>query len=82
MYLGVGNEKLGSDFRKTRNFAGYCRNMVEFLCVRVPRLDATAIGNGIFPGITVTLLDGGQTAHFAFMPPLDIHKKPDVMCTI
>ncbi|GFV30567.1 hypothetical protein TNCV_41921 [Trichonephila clavipes] len=29
----------------------------------------------------VTLLDGGQTAHFAFMPPLDIHKKLDAMCT-
>ncbi|GFW29773.1 ATP-dependent DNA helicase [Trichonephila clavipes] len=31
----------------------------------------------VFSGIVVTLLDGGQTAHSVFMPPLDIHKKPD-----
>ncbi|GFV92466.1 hypothetical protein TNCV_3950761 [Trichonephila clavipes] len=30
----------------------------------------------------VTLLDDGQTAHSAFKLPLDIHKKPDAMCTI
>ncbi|GFW41326.1 ATP-dependent DNA helicase [Trichonephila clavipes] len=35
-----------------------------------------------FSGIVVTLLDGGQTSHFAFMPSIDIRKKPDAMCTI
>ncbi|GFW48722.1 ATP-dependent DNA helicase [Trichonephila clavipes] len=35
-----------------------------------------------FSGIVVTLLDGGQTERSALMPPLDIHKKPNAMCTI
>ncbi|GFX89714.1 hypothetical protein TNCV_3711461 [Trichonephila clavipes] len=32
-------------------------------------------------GISVTLLNDGQTAHSAFQLPLDIHEKLDAICT-
>ncbi|GFV05981.1 hypothetical protein TNCV_3142721 [Trichonephila clavipes] len=37
--LGAGNKNLKLNFRNSRNFAGYCRNKVEWHRVRVPLAD-------------------------------------------